>query len=252
MATTTRSNLRLVDFHAHCLPALDDGARNTDASRAMLGMVRDQGAVAVIATPHFYWGNDTVADFVDARQQAYDSLMLHKKELPPVLLGAEVLLREGISKQDLRPLCIEGTNILLVELPFIRPPYWLFEELEEIAYTQRLTIMLAHLDRYLPWYSTEKLDRLMELPGVIVQINAEMLVDRRDFRVLQKWLGTPNRLVLGTDMHDPEGRAPMLDRAVHTLSRTRTGRVWLERIALTTEQIDKKTLPIKEEDSLAF
>lgn len=218
----------------------------------MLGMVRDQGAVAVIATPHFYWGNHTVADFVDARQQAYDSLMLHKEELPPVLLGAEVLLREGISKQDLRPLCIEGTNILLVELPFIRPPYWLFEELEEIAYTQRLTIMLAHLDRYLPWYSTEKLDRLMELPGVIVQINAEMLVDRRDFRVLQKWLGTPNRLVLGTDMHDPEGRAPMLDRAVHTLSRTRTGRVWLERIALTTEQIDKKTLPIKEEDSLAF
>lgn len=252
MATTVRSNIGLVDFHAHCLPALDDGAQDVAESRAMLGLAREQGVSAVIATPHFYWGHHTVADFVGARQQAYDSLMLHKKELPPILLGAEVLLREGLSKQDLRPLCIEGTNILLVELPFIRPPYWLFEELEEIAYTQKLTIMLAHLDRYLPWYSTEKLDRLMELPGVIVQINAEMLADRRDFRVLQKWLGLPRRLVLGSDMHDLKDRAPMLDRAVHTLSRSRTGRLWLERVAETTELIDQKTLPIKEDDSLAF
>ena len=218
----------------------------------MLDMARKQGAAAVIATPHFYWGHHTVTDFVGARQQAYNSLMLHKKALPPILLGAEVLLREGLSKQDLRPLCIEGTNILLVELPFIRPPYWLFDELEDIAYTQRLTIMLAHLDRYLPLYSTEKLDRLMELPRVIVQINAEMLADRRDFRVLQKWLGLPRRLVLGSDMHDPADRAPLLDRAMHTLSRSRTGRIWLERIEETTKQIDQKTLPIREEDSLAF
>ena len=218
----------------------------------MLDMVREQGAAAVIATPHFYWGHHTVEAFVGARQQAYNSLMLHKKELPPILLGAEVLLREGMAQQDLRPLCIEGTSILLVELPFIRPPYWLFDELEEIIYTQRLTIMLAHLDRYLPWYSAEKLDRLMELPGVIVQINTEMLADRRAFRVLQKWLGLPRYVVLGSDMHDLHERAPLFDRAIHTLSRSRIGRLWLERVEETTKQIDQKTLPMREEDSLAF
>ena len=249
---TTKSKIAFVDFHTHCLPAVDDGAADLAASRAMLSQVREQGADAVIATPHFYWGHHQVEDFVRVRQQAYHSLMLHKAELPPILLGAEVLIREGISQVDLRPLCIEGTEILLVELPFMKPPYWVFEELEEIAYTQRLTIMLAHLDRYMPWYSTEKLDRLLELPRVIVQINAEMLQDKRAFRALRKWLGLPRRVVLGSDMHDPEGHGPRMDRALHTLSRSRHGRQWLEQIADTTNQIDEKSLPNEEGDSIAF
>lgn len=251
MATTVRSNT-FIDFHTHCLPAVDDGAADVAMSRAMLQQVREQGAAAVIATPHFYWGHHTVENFVRDRQQAYNSLMLHKAELPPILLGAEVLIREGISKVDLRPLCIEGTNILLVELPFMKPPYWVFEELEEIAYTQRLTIMLAHLDRYMPWYSTERLDRLLELPHVIVQINAEMLLDKRAFRALYRWLGFPRRVVLGSDMHDQEGHGPRMDRALHTLSRSRHGREWLERIAQTTKQIEDKSLPSEEGDSIAF
>lgn len=251
MATTT-SNLYLVDFHAHCLPGVDDGAADMAAARAMLRQAQEQGVAAVVATPHFYWGHHTVEDFVRVRQQAFDGLMLHKKELPQILLGAEVLLREGISKVDLRPLCIEGTDILLVELPFMRPPYWVFEELEEIAYTQRLTIMLAHLDRYMPWYSSERLDKLMELPGVIVQINAEMLTDRRDLRALCKWMGLPRRLVLGSDMHDPVDRAPLMDRAMRVLSRGRVGRDWLACIEDTTKRIDEKALPDKEEDSIAF
>lgn len=253
MATATRSNATLVDFHSHCLPAVDDGAADVASARAMLGLARQQGAAAVVATPHFYWGHHTVEGFLAARQAAYDSLMVHKNELPQLLLGAEVLLREGISKVDLRPLCLEGTDILLVELPFMRPPYWVFDELEEIAYTQRLTIMLAHLDRYMPWYSAEKLEKLMELPGVIVQINGDMLVDRRDFRALRKWLGRlPRYLVLGSDMHDSVDRAPRLDRAVRTLSRGRTGREWLQQIAYTTECIDSKELSSKEEDLFAF
>lgn len=252
MVTTRKSNTEIVDFHAHCLPAVDDGAANVDASRTMLKQAEEQGAVAVIATPHFYWGHHTVEDFLRKRQKAFDSLMPHKKELPQLLLGAEVLLREGISKVDLRPLCIEGTNILLVELPFMRPPYWVFEELEEIAYTQKLTIMLAHLDRYMPWYSAERLDKLMELPGVIIQINAEMLVDRRGFRALCKWMGFPRRLVLGSDMHNPDNQGPLLDKAVRTLSRSRAGRDWLERVERTTKQIDERVLPDKEEDSFAF
>jgi len=240
MATTSNS---LVDFHSHCLPAVDDGAANVEIASAMLQMVQKQGAKAVIATPHFYWGHHTVADFLQKRQEAYDSLYGCQKSLPPILLGAEVLLREGISKVDLRPLCIDGTRILLVELPFMRPPVWLFEELEEIAYTQRLTIMLAHLDRYMPWYSGEKLERLLELPGVIVQINAEMLTTRRDFRALRKWLRhQPERLVLGSDMHNTTERAPLLDKALRTLSSGRTGRVWLDLIEDTTDRIDRRTI----------
>ena len=242
MNMATKNNSRLVDFHAHCLPGIDDGARDVAAACSMLQTVAKQGAETVIATPHFYWGHHTVEAFLEQRQAAYGCLAPHRNTLPHILLGAEVLLREGISRTDLRPLCLQGTNILLVELPFMRPPVWVFEELEEIAYTQRLTVMLAHLDRYLPWYSAEKVERLLELPNVIVQINAEMLADRRDFRALRKWLPAVDRMVLGTDMHNTDDRAPLLDKALRTLSRHRVGREWLELIEETTYRIDGNTI----------
>lgn len=234
MARAT-SNIAVVDFHSHCLPSIDDGAQDVDTACAMLTKAAEQGATAVVATPHFYWGEHTVESFLQARSAAVEQLRPHMDRLPPVRMGAEVLLREHISRVDLRPLCLEGTDVLLVELPFVRPPVWVLEELENIAYNQRLTVMLAHLDRYMPWYSADRVRQLLELPDVIVQINAESIADPRAFRVLQKWLPEVDCMVLGSDMHDTEHRGPELDAAVKMLSKKRAGRVWLEQIQHTTE-----------------
>jgi len=235
MSTRATSKRSITDFHAHCLPAVDDGARDVAMALAMLTQAGQQGAETVIATPHFYWGEDTPESFLHNRQQALDRLRPQlDNSLPQVKLGAEVLVREHVSRLDLRALCIEGTDILLVELPFMRAPYWLLEELENIALDQRLTLMLAHLDRYMPWYSKRDLEPLLELPNVIVQLNAESIVDKQTFRSLRKWLPDCPRLVLGSDMHDLRHRAPELDKAVREMAHNRTGRLWLERIDATT------------------
>ena len=229
------NNIALVDFHSHCLPSVDDGARDVDTACAMLQKAAEQGAVAVAATPHFYWGEHTVESFLQARSAAVEQQRPHMDRLPPLRLGAEVLLREHISRVDLRPLCLEGTDVLLVELPFMRPPGWVLEELENIAYNQRLTVMLAHLDRYLPWYSAERVGQLLDLPDVIVQLNAESIAHRGDFRALRKWLPDTRRMVLGSDMHDLSHRGPELDAAAKMLSKQRLGRVWLERMQATAD-----------------
>lgn len=234
MATTITSNWRIADFHTHCLPGIDDGAADLSMAKQMLQAVADQGVKAVVATPHFYWGAHSVDSFLEQRRMAYEVVRPHLSGLPELKLGAEVLLREGISQVDLRPLCLEGTDVLLVELPFMRAPGWLMEELENIAYTQGLTIMLAHLDRYMPWYSTERIASLMELPDVIVQLNAEALVDRRFIKVLKKWLPDVPRLVLGSDMHDPVERAPLITEAVARMEKKRFSQAWLELIESTT------------------
>jgi len=228
------SNWRLTDFHAHCLPAIDDGAADVTMAKAMLKVAGDQGVDTVVATPHFYWGDHSVPTFLEQRRAALAALQPHLKGLPKLVLGAEVLLREGISRVDLRPLCLEGTDILLVELPFMRAPGWLIEELENIAYNQQLTIMLAHLDRYMPWYSSERIASLLELPDVIVQLNADSLADRHYIKALSKWLPTPSRLVLGSDMHDTTERAPMLSEAVARMEKKRFSREWLEQVEATT------------------
>ena len=204
----------------------------------MLQKASDQGAAAVVATPHFYWGEHTVDSFLQARRAAVEQLRPHMDRLPPVRLGAEVLLREYISRVDLRPLCLEGTDVLLVELPFMRPPGWVMEELENIAYNQRLTVMLAHLDRYMPWYSSERIGQFLDLPDVIVQLNAETIAYRGAFRALQKWLPDCERMVLGSDMHDLDRRGPELDAAMKMLSKKRLGRVWLERMEYTTDLLE--------------
>ena len=231
------SNWRLVDFHTHCLPAIDDGAEDVATAKAMLKAVGDQGVGAVVATPHFYWGDHSVDTFLQHRRAALEALQPFMAGLPELKLGAEVLLREGISRVDLRPLCLEGTDVLLVELPFMRPPGWLVEELENIAYNQQLTIMLAHLDRYMPWYSTERIGMLLELPDVIVQLNADALADRHYSKALYKWLPTPARLVLGSDMHNTTDRAPVLEQAIARMEKKRFSREWLERMERTTWEL---------------
>lgn len=227
-----------IDFHAHCLPGIDDGAKDVPMAQAMLRTAAKQGAHTVVATPHFYWGQDTVESFLQDRREAVERLRPHVDgAMPRVRLGAEVLIREGISRVDLRPLSLEGTDILLAELPFMPPPGWLVEELENIAYTQRRTIMLAHLDRYMPWYAARHLEPLLELPDVIVQINAESLADRRYFRSLKRWLPEVERMVLGSDMHNVTNRAPLLQQAVRTLERSRAGREWLSIIENTEDEL---------------
>lgn len=216
---------------------MDDGARDLKMACGMLKMAAEQGVERVMATPHFYWGNDTVTSFLEDRAHCYAQLQPHLAGLPEVRLGAEVLLREHVSTQDLRPLCLEGTDVLLVELPFMPPPGWMIEELENITYNHKVTIMLAHLDRYMPWYSASKLAPLLELPDVIVQINAESIADRGYFRLLRKWLPDCPRLVLGSDMHDLTDRAPQMAEAVRLLQKKRVGREWLERIEQTTDEL---------------
>ena len=150
----------IIDFHAHCLPHMDDGAADIATAVNMLTEAGRQGVSTVVATPHFYLGQETASSFLERRQAAREALRPHlPADAPHLVPGAEVLLREGISRLDLHPLCIEGTDCLLAELPFMQPPYWLYEELENIVYGQQLTLILAHVDRYMPWYSSNSTAR---------------------------------------------------------------------------------------------
>lgn len=232
----------MIDFHTHCLPGIDDGAADTDEALALLEDTVRQGIYTVAATPHFYRGERTVSEFLARRDEALAALKAvsaERPELAPLrfLTGAEVLLREGISREDLRPLCLQGTDILLVELPFMAAPYWLTDELEEIVLGQRLTVMFAHVNRYRAWYSTDKIRNLLELPDVIVQLNGEAFDDGAGYRHLRHWLPEPERLVFGSDMHHPKERPQNLQAAEKRMSRDRAGRAWLQLSAACEKEI---------------
>lgn len=240
MSTATRiSDYNLTDFHSHCLPDMDDGAADIQTAVAMLRASAEQGVKRVVATPHFYIGQHSASGFFKERQRAYEDIRPYLTEdMPQVLLGAEVLIREGISRYDLSPFCLQDTNILLVEMPFATPPYWLLEELENLVNVQGLTLMLAHLDRYLSWYSHNSFEMLVDIPDAIMQVNADSIADKRCLASLCRHLPDTRRMVLGSDMHNMGHRAPRMGQAVKVMSKSRNGRQWLDRIARTTEHLE--------------
>lgn len=235
-------NKTWTDFHSHCLPGVDDGAADVKTAVAMLQASAQQGVTRVYATPHFYIGQHKATEFLTDRQKAYEALRPHlTPDMPELLLGAEVLIREGISRYDMRPFCLEGTNILLVEMPFMALPYWLLEELENLVNQQGLILMFAHLDRYLPWYSHDSFEILMDLPDAIMQVNADSIADKHYFGSLCRHLPQTHRMVLGSDMHNMDHRAPCIAQAVKVMSKNKTGHHWINRIEWMTECLNHQT-----------
>ena len=146
--------MQIIDFHSHILPGIDDGARNVHTSLSMLDMVAAQQVDVMIATPHFYASRDRISTFLERRDKAWQSL---QRELtgdsvryPQIIAGAEVAFFDGISKaKEIGLLTIQGTDILLLEMPF-QP--WTSKQIDEVAFLVRdrgFTVLIAHLERFL-------------------------------------------------------------------------------------------------------
>ena len=65
---------RLVDFHSHILPGIDDGSKSLEMSIEMLRLEAEQGIGHVVATPHFYPQYDTPERFLERRAAAQNAL----------------------------------------------------------------------------------------------------------------------------------------------------------------------------------
>lgn len=204
----------MIDFHSHILPRMDDGSANIDESLALLGMLRGQGAECVIATPHFYANHESTREFLSRRSAAYDALSPHLSEdLPRVLLGAEVRYYEGIGRMsDLRSLCIEGTRLLLLEMPMGHWTEYMVQELIDISCRAGVILILAHVERYYDAQSRGVWDRLLEA-DILMQVNASFFIRfgqrRRAIRLLKQ-----NAIhLIGSDCHNLSDRKPQMREA---------------------------------------
>lgn len=213
----------LVDFHTHILPDIDDGSRSVEQSLAMMRREAELGVEQVIATPHFYAGHRRVADFLERRRLAEEALraaMENTQGLPRLFVGAEVAFFEGISSfEGLRDLAIETTDCIMIEMPMRQWSDRQLQELVEIRQKQKLTPIIAHVERYFPLQgSREIIRRLTELP-VYLQVNAgffEKITTRgKALRLLRE----QQIHLIGSDCHDLKERVPNLDAAERVIGR---------------------------------
>lgn len=229
----------MIDFHSHILPEVDDGSSSVEMSLAMLEAEAGQGIDCVVVTPHFYAYQDMPEDFLARRENAQKKLssaMEGRKDLPRILLGAEVSYYMGMSESDVLPsLCIEGTNYLLVEMPLPPWPERAFRELQEIHERQKLIPVIAHVERYLPLWGKERFLRRLEKLPVCLQVNAGFFLDRRTSKAAMHLMEKGRIHFLGSDAHNIDFRPPRLGEAEQAI-RSRLGDSALDRIFLNEQR----------------
>ena len=213
--------MAIIDFCSHILPCIDDGSKSTEMSMEMLRMSEAQGVDLMLATSHFYASRQRVEDFLERRQSSYERLMECKGDVGPQLkLGAEVAFFPGISRADrMEELTIEGTDVLLLELPFAPWTKAIVDEVDALLVRRGFQIILAHLERYMEMPENRRwMGELLAMP-VFVQINAESLLRWRKRRRLIEMFRKGQAHFLGSDCHRTDRREPNLGRGREVLRR---------------------------------
>lgn len=186
-----------IDFHAHVLPGADHGCKNNKMCVKQLIMAKEHKVDIVIATPHFYPHVDSVASFLVKRKGAIKEYeRINGENLPKVLMGAEVLIWPGMDQmEDIDKLCVEGTNILLIEMPFSK--HWEDALIETVInINKKFKVVLAHVERY-PIKQVEKLTS----KGIVVQLNAKSIQSISKFGKCRYWMNTDKVVAIGSDIH---------------------------------------------------
>lgn len=210
----------MIDFHSHILPCVDDGSRSVDETLKMLEMMSAQGVKTVVATPHFDVSEQTADEFLQKRNAAYNRVLQARPEVDPeIVLGAEVRYYDGISHFDsLDKLTVQNSRLLLLEMPLLQwSSYWV-DEVCKISSLGKITVVLAHIERYLNLQKPYVLPTLIQ-NGVLIQSNASFFTSRFSSRKALRMLKKNQIQFLGSDCHNLTTRPPNMQSALNVIAK---------------------------------
>ncbi len=237
-ANSTRRTPRIIDFHSHVLPAIDDGSRSLEMTAEMLRESYRQKVRKLVATPHFYPEKMRIDDFLSRRSEAISSLssVYTRQEMPLLYFGAEVAYFPGIAEtENIRKLCILGTDTILVEMPFSRWSDYDMANILSLRTALALNVVIAHIERYLHYQKKGTLEYLVER-GIYIQSNGENFLSFSSRREAMRLLSDGMIHVLGSDMHNTTSRAQNLGKA-RTEIMKKDGEERLSDILMTTKSL---------------
>ena len=167
-------NRSLIDIHNHILNGIDDGASTLEESIAMANIAWMDGIDVIVTTPHD-------RDVLD--RHSIDKLVTTKETLELALKQQNIPLKlligmENHIELDLiervkhgRSLPIEGTNYILVELPFDFYPYYTNEVLNSIQNIGLLPI-IVHPERNAVIQNDISIVHCLKSAGFLIQVDS--------------------------------------------------------------------------------
>ena len=212
----------MLDLHTHILPGMDDGSKSPKQSMTMLKTEKLQGVGTVVLTPHFYADRESPERFLERRNKSAKQLKTAAsgtKGLPRMFLGAEAAFFNGMSRAEgIEKLCISGTNVLLVEMPFDRWSQGVLEELKFMVGYRGIRPIIAHIDRYM-WYQPRGTVRRLVDMGVWIQTNTSFFTGWQTSLLAMHMLKRREIHFLGSDCHNMTTRPPDMGDALSRIDR---------------------------------
>jgi protein-tyrosine phosphatase len=211
---------RFVDCHSHVVPSGDDGVSTLEEGLELCDLAADSGTALLFATPHVWPDLPLTADRERDVRRAFERLRARARL--DLRLGFELTPSPALLADDPERFALEGTRLVLMEVPFTGPADELFE-LAEHAERGGLTPLIAHPER------AEAVRARPELAHELarrwpVQVNATSIVGyhgRGPEELAWRLLGTGEVTVVASDGHRV-ARPARLDEA-YELVRARLG-----------------------------
>lgn len=190
----------LIDFHSHILPRADHGSDSLATSLKQLELAKAARVGTVVATPHFYPHKMTLESFLDRRNKCHSKLAEAYDGPVNIRVGAEVMVCRGLERMEgLEQLCVDSTNVLLLEMPSGKWSNSLIDTVIELDDDPRFNVVLAHIDRYdISWVKP-----LIDY-GINCQINAVAMVKLFSRKKYLNLIDRGSVVALGSDIHGTE------------------------------------------------
>ena len=165
---------RFVDCHSHVVPSGDDGARSIEDGLELCDLAAASGTAILFGTPHVWPHLPLTEEREREVRRAYERLKARARL--ELRLGFELTPAPALLREDPARYVLEGSDVVLMEMPFPGPASDLVELAEHVE-RAGLTPLVAHPER------TDPIRERPELAHELaerwpLQVNASSLLGR--------------------------------------------------------------------------
>ena len=164
-----------VDCHSHVVPSGDDGAQSIEEGLALCRTASEHGTAVLFATPHI-WPYFTLSEEREAEiRSAFDRV--RPRAGLDLRLGFELTPARPLLREDPSRYLLEGTDCVLMEVPFTGPADLLFALAEHVE-ANGLRPVVAHPERTEAVLADPAIADDLAARGWLLQVNATSLLGR--------------------------------------------------------------------------
>ena len=200
----------MIDIHSHIIYAVDDGARSLDEAARLVKMDAEQGAEAVIATPHYYVSRPSDPKVISERLTELQDRLDEEGVDVELFPGNEVLWFDSMTDRlkSGEILTLAGTRFTLIEF-YPEEGYSTILNAVRKVRNAGYRPVIAHAERF-RGLRENGLSEVIE-KGAYIQLSTQPFAGGffdSTAKFVKKAVKNGECHFLGTDMHRTDRRKP--------------------------------------------